>query len=93
MNIELFYQYLEITLPKLPLGSYLIWDNIAFHRSKKILKLVEGMGHFVLFLSPYSPNKNPIEHLWFHFKLWILKLATSCLDFFGKVSMAFKLMM
>jgi len=48
----------------------LVIDNASFHKAKKIKDLIENYGFKVLFLSPYSPDLNPIEHQW-----WILKLA------------------
>ena len=92
MNTELFLEYLNTAIQLIPIGSWLIWDNIAFHKSKRILDFLTQKGYNVLFLAPYSPNENPIEHLWFHLKLWILKLASSSLDFFGKIAMAFQIM-
>jgi transposase len=42
----------------------LIMDNAAYNRSSKVNELV--------YLSPYSPNLNPIERLWKFFKKKVL---------------------
>ena len=40
---------------------FLIIDNARFHKSKKVIDLVEAAGCKVIFLPPYSPDLNPIE--------------------------------
>lgn len=45
-----------------------VWDNVAFHRGKKITDALKRGGllervHIVA-LPPYAPDKNPIEHVW-----------------------------
>lgn len=54
----------ECLLPVLPPHSVTIWDNAAFHKSKKLEELFNQHGHILKFLPPYSPQLNPIEHLW-----------------------------
>ena len=39
----------------------LLMDNVSFHKTKKVKKLIENSGHHVIYLPPYSPNYNPIE--------------------------------
>jgi transposase len=41
-----------------------ILDNATFHKSEQTRKLIEGAGCRLIFLPPYSPDLNPIEHLW-----------------------------
>lgn len=48
-------------LKELNPGSTVIMDNAAFHKKKEIKALADSAGHKVLFLSPYSPDFNPIE--------------------------------
>ena len=36
-------------------------DNTAFHKTRKTRELIEGSGHELIFLPPYSPDFNPIE--------------------------------
>ena len=39
-----------------------VMDNAPFHKSPKTQELIEGTGATLLFLPPYSPDLNPIEH-------------------------------
>lgn len=55
-------------IPVLQQGQIVIMDNAAFHKTKRTKELVEGAGCTLLFLPPYSPQLNPIEKFWAHFK-------------------------
>lgn len=48
-------------------GCTVVMDNASVHR-KKLYALVEGTGVSLLFLSPYSPDFNPIEKKWANLK-------------------------
>ncbi len=64
-NTEVVDVYLEkVLLPALPPGSVLVLDNARFHQSPTTQKLAATAGCRLLFLPPYSPDLNPIEHLW-----------------------------
>ena len=64
-NTEVVDTYFaKVLLPVLPRGSVIVLDNASFHQSATTLKLVEDAGCQLLFLPPYSPDLNPIEHLW-----------------------------
>ena len=56
--------FARVLLPALPPGSVIVLDNASFHHSPSTLKLVEDAGFDLLFLPAYSPDLNPIEHLW-----------------------------
>ena len=43
-------------------------DNASFPKSKESLEIIEKAGYEVLLLPPYSPDLNPIEKFWGHFK-------------------------
>ncbi|ERL60881.1 transposase, partial [Piscirickettsia salmonis] len=36
----------------------------SFHKSKGVKEAIEDAGCHLLFLPPYSPDLNPIEHVW-----------------------------
>ena len=73
-NTEVVNVYFEeVLLPALPPGSVIVLDNARFHQSPTTLKLVERAGCRLLFLPPYSPDLNPIEHLWAAFKTHLRK--------------------
>jgi transposase len=61
----LFETWVEkVLLPELFPDSVVILDNATFHKSEKTRKLIENAGCRLIFLPPYSPDLNPIEHLW-----------------------------
>jgi len=64
-NTEVVDVYFEkVLLPALPPGSVIVLDNARFHQSPTTQQLVEQAGCRLLFLPPYSPDLNPIEHVW-----------------------------
>lgn len=68
-NADVFNAWLEqALLPTLSAGMTVIMDNARFHKSEKTRELVESAGCNLLFLPPYSPDFNPIEHRWFPLK-------------------------
>lgn len=60
----------------------IVIDNARFHKSKKVIELVESVGCRIIFLPPYSPDFNPIEHHWEAVKNAIRKAAESVKDFY-----------
>jgi transposase len=55
-------------LPDLLVGSILVLDNATLHQSRRTQQLVEQAGCTLMFLSPYSPDLNPIEKCWANLK-------------------------
>jgi transposase len=53
--------------------SILILDNCAIHKTRALREIMEGLGHVLLFLPPYSPDFNPIEESFSCVKHWIRK--------------------
>jgi transposase len=54
----------EALLPSIPAGSVIVLDNASFHCSPSTQAIVEAAGCRLVFLPPYSPDLNPIEHIW-----------------------------
>jgi transposase len=64
-NGDTFLTYLEkVLIPTLTKGQCVILDNARIHKSTKVKELIEEAGCRLLYLPPYSPDFNPIEHLW-----------------------------
>lgn len=63
-NVWLEHHLLPVLIP----GMVIIMDNARFHKSPKTKELIENAGCRLLFLPPYSPDLNPIEHRWFPLK-------------------------
>ncbi|RKK26451.1 hypothetical protein BFJ66_g17116 [Fusarium oxysporum f. sp. cepae] len=52
-------------------NSVLVMDNASFHRSPVIEQMCEDAGVKLLYLSPYSPDFNPIEEFFAELKSFI----------------------
>lgn len=64
-DTDVFLAYLEQVLtPELCDGDVVVMDNLTPHKHPKARTLIESAGAAVLYLSPSSPDLNPIENLW-----------------------------
>jgi transposase len=60
---EVFEAYLEKVLaPSLSPGQVVVMDNLSAHKGARVKEIIEGLGAELLYLPPYSPDFNPIEH-------------------------------
>ena len=58
-----FNTWLETYLcPRLSASDVVVPDNAKIRKTPRTRKLIEASGAEVLFLPPYSPDYNPIEH-------------------------------
>lgn len=82
-NSAVYETYIEqILAPALKPGMIVVIDNARFHKSKKVIELIEAVGCRILFLPPYSPDFNPIEHHWTAVKTKIKTAAEIISDFY-----------
>lgn len=80
VNKNAFLAFLETTLlPTLPKGSVLILDNWSVHHGDDVSELVKRCGCEVLYLPTYSPDLNPIEHLFAKLKTFVKALRPDTL--------------
>jgi len=64
-NRDVVEAYLaDALLPVIPEGSLIVLDNASFHASPSTLALAAAAGCTLVFLPAYSPDLNPIEHIW-----------------------------
>ena len=67
-----FCEWFEYSLiPLLKPGSVIVLDNAAFHSKAYPPIIAEAYGHKILWLPKYSPDLNPIEHVWANMKNWL----------------------
>ncbi len=67
--------------PALPEHAVIVMDNASFHRKKKLHVLARKTHRSLIFLPPYSPELNPIEHFWSWLKRSLRKVLPACLSF------------
>ena len=48
-------------------------DNMRFHHTKMVTQLLDDENISYKFLSPYSPDLNPIEKMWSKIKAFLRK--------------------
>ena len=65
MHGDFFELWFEAHLiPELDEDAVIILDNASFHRKKRLFNLAQRYNRTLIFLPPYSPELNPIEHFW-----------------------------
>lgn len=78
-NRVVFETWVENCLvPVLQPGQVVILDNATFHKGGRIQQLIELAGARLLYLPPYSPDLNKIEHCW----SWLKSRIRKCLALF-----------
>jgi transposase len=82
MDSKLFeFWFDNFLMCELPANSVIVMDNAAFHRKKRLLSLAQDKGHRVIFLPPYSPELNPIEHFWAWLKRKLKNILSQHISF------------
>ena len=55
-------------------------DNLGAHKVQGVRELIEAAGAVLLYLPPYSPDFNPIEHCWGKVKQKLRSLKAHTVD-------------
>jgi len=64
-DCNIFLAYLdEVLCPKLRSGHVVVMDNLSAHKVDGVRQRIEAYGASMLYLPPYSPDRNPIEKAW-----------------------------
>ena len=75
---EWFNEWFEWCLcPLLSEGSIIVMDNASFHKKSALNQVAYSYGFRIIWLPPYSPDKNPIEKYWANMKNWLRLHAKS----------------
>ena len=81
-ELWLHVMWLHVMLcPELRPGQVVILDNARFHRKSAVQRILKKVGCRALFLPPYSPDLNPIEHQWHRLKARVRTLRQHGLEF------------
>jgi transposase len=78
MDAAAFKVYVSKCLvPQLWKGAVVVMDNLSAHKVEAIAPLIEAVGARILYMSPYSPEFNPIEHWWSQLKAFLRQFSAT----------------
>jgi transposase len=81
INGARFFAYVEQVLaPTLRAGDLVVMDNLAAHKVEGVRAAIAAAGAQVLYLPPYSPDLNPIEHAFAKLKALLRAAARRTVD-------------
>ncbi len=85
MKASVFEDWFENKLLScLPKGHVIIMDNAAFYKKELLYQRAKKYSQELIFLPPYSPEYNPIEHMWSALK----RKVAGCVHLYDSVSQA-----
>lgn len=76
VNRDVFEIWVERVLVfELRRGDIVIMDNLSSHKGPRVRAMIEAAGASLFYLPPYSPDFNPIEHVFAKLKALLRKAA------------------
>lgn len=76
INGDVFEAFVRhVLLPELRPGDVVVMDNLSSHKRLAIRQLIESVRAKLVYLPPYSPDLNPIEHIFSKVKQLLRSLA------------------
>lgn len=82
-NTDTFVNFLNESLVGFS-GYYLILDNVAFHKSRKVHDTLQSHGVTPIYIDPYSPEQNPIEEMFSSVKAYVKSRSPNSYAMFDK---------
>ncbi|MEY2830794.1 MAG: hypothetical protein RLZZ574_52, partial [Cyanobacteriota bacterium] len=80
-NGDTFLWFIEkILVPQLWSGAVVVMDNLPAHKVQGVTEAIASVGAKVIYLSPYSPDFNPIENLWSKLKAYLRSIEARTQD-------------
>lgn len=77
VNGDIFEAFVEqVLIPHLKPGDIVVMDNLSSHKRVRVRELIEGRQAKLAYLPPYSPDLNPIEHIFSKIKQLLRSLKT-----------------
>jgi transposase len=81
INGARFLAYVKQGLaPTLRPGDVVVMDNLSAHKVKGVRAAIEAQGARLLYLPPYSPDLNPIEHAFAKLKALLRRAAARSVE-------------
>ena len=81
LNGDLFLWFIETVLcPVLWPDAVVVMDNLPAHKVDGVRQAIEAVGARLVYLSPYSPDFNPIENLWSKLKGYLRSVEARSQD-------------
>jgi transposase len=76
IDTDAFLVYLhEVLIPNTRIGQVIVMDNLSVHHTRDVVNAILSSGLELVFLPPYTPEFNPIEHCFSKIKAHLRKCA------------------
>lgn len=70
----------QVLAPALRPGDVVVMDNLSPHKAGGVREAIEAVGATLRYLPPYSPDLNPIEHMWSKVKGTLRSIGARTVD-------------